>query len=588
MKQNGFLVSIVSACFACAIAVAANQSGDGDFRKDVQLRAMTDEIARAKTLQLNNLDKPYFVQYTTSDATELSARASLGGLISSGLIRFRSPRIEVRVGSYEFDNTNSVFSTPARSGILPIDDDYSALRTDFWLSTDSLYKLATDQITRKRNALREISDPDKTSDFTNAKPVQIALRVENFAQNEKQWDEKVRELSRRFVNHPDVLTSSVGVRIISSTYRLANSEGSEIRIPQNLSEVDIRSSAIAPDGNRVWNHRFITALQPSDFPSESELAKAADEVASETSALAKAPLAADYSGPVLFEQAAAAQLIAQVMANAAWLPRKPVAPPESTPRMIENVWASRLGSKVAPDWLSIVDDPSQQRFDGTALAGAYQVDDEGVPAERVVLVENGTLKGFLFSREPVRDFKTSNGHGRLPGAFGSEQAVPGNLFVTAGNAMSEASLKAKLLEKVKAQDLKFGLIVRRLDFPSTASYEELESMLRQVQKAGYFRSLNSPLLAYQVYPDGHEELVRGLRFREFSAKNLRDVIAASDRPYVLNYVNNGSSVNLAGAGSDATSSSVISPSLLVDDVELARAENEPNKPPIVPPPALIQ
>lgn len=588
MKRTGLRVSIVSACFACAIAVAANPSNAGDLRNDVQIRAMADEIARSKTLQLNSLDKPYFIQYTTSDATELSARASLGGLISSRLIRFRSPRIEVRVGSYQFDNTNSVFSATAPSGVCPIDDNYDALRTAFWLSTDGLYKLAADQITRKRNALREISDPDKTPDFANAKPVQVILPVENFGQSEKQWDETVRQLSRRFVNHPDVLTSSVGVRIISSTYRLVNTEGAEIRIPQNLSELQIQATAIAPDGNRVWNHRFITALQPSDFPNESQLAKAADEVASETGALAKAPLADDYSGPVLFEQVAAAQLIAQVMANAAWLPRKPVAPPESTPRMIENVWASRLGAKVTPDWLSIVDDPAQQHFDGTALAGAYRVDDEGVQAERVVLVENGTLKGFLLSREPVRDFKTSNGHGRLPGAFGSEQAVPGNLFVTAVNATSEASLKAKLLEKVKAQGLKFGLIVRRLDFPSTANYEELESMVRQVQKAGYFRSLNSPLLAYRVYPDGHEELVRGLRFREFSAKNLRDVAAASDRPYVLNYVNNGSSLNYAGAGSDATSSSVICPSLLIDDVELARAENEPNKPPIVPPPALIQ
>jgi hypothetical protein len=144
------------------------------------------------------------------------------------------------------------------------------------------------------------------------------------------------------------------------------------------------------------------------------------------------------------------------------------------------------------------------------------------------------------------------------------------------------------MEKVKAQGLKFGLIVRRLDFPSTASFQELESMVRQVQKDGYFRSLNSPLLAYQVYSNGHEELVRGLRFREFSAKNLRDIVAASDHPFVLNYVNNGNYVNHADAGSDATTSSVICPSLLVEDVELARAENEPNKAPIVPPPPLIQ
>ena len=577
-----------AALLVCVTGIATAGDVASDMRSDVQIRAMADEIARSKTLQLNNLDKPYFIQYSTSDATELSARASLGGLISSQRIHFRSPRVEVRVGSYQFDNTNSIFTAATRMRGFPVDDDYDALRTGFWLSTDSFYKLATDQITRKRNALREISDPDKTADFATAKPVQISRSVRNIAPDQKQWDDTVRQLSGRFVNHPDVLTSAVSVRIISSTYRLVNSEGTEIRIPENMSELQVRATAMAPDGNRVWNHRFITALQPSDFPSTNELAQAADAVASETEALAKAPLASDYSGPVLFEQAAAAQLIAQVMENAAWLPRKPVAPPESTPRVIENVWSSRLGSKVTPDWLSIWDDPTQQHFNGTALAGAYDVDDEGVPAERVVLVDKGTLKGFLLSREPVRDFKTSNGHGRLPGPFGSEQAVPGNLFVHTDKAVSEAKLKTQLLEKIKAQGLKFGLVIRRLDFPSTASYEELESIVRQVQKDGYFRSLNSPLLAYRLYPDGREELVRGLRFREFSAKNLRDIIAASDRPYVLNYVNNGNSINHADAGLDATTSSVICPSLLFEDVDLARAENEPNKAPIVPPPALIQ
>jgi hypothetical protein len=571
-----------------AVAIAADGNNGRDLRDDVQIRAMADEIARSKTLQLSNLDKPYFIQYSTSDANELSARASLGGLISSQRIHFRAPRVEVRVGDYQFDNTNSIFSRMANIRAFPLDDDYPALRTAFWLTTDSLYKLATDQITRKRNALREISDPDKTADFAIAKPVQIALPSKMLALDQDHWNDAVRQVSGRFVNHPDVLTSAVSVRIISSTYRLVNSEGTEIRIPQDVSELQIRATAIAPDGNKVWNHRFITALDPSGFPRTSELDKAADAVASETEALAKAPLASDYSGPVLFEQAAAAQLIAQVMANATWLPRKPIAPRESTPRLIENVWASRLGSKVTPDWLSIWDDPAQRDFKGTALAGAYQVDDEGVPAERVALVDKGTLKGFLLSREPVRDFKASNGHGRLPGAFGSEQPVLGNLFVQADNALSEAKLKAKLLEKIKAEGLKFGLMIRKLDFPSTASYEELESMVRQVQKDGYFRTLNSPLLAYQVYPDGREELVRGLRFREFSAKNLRDIIAASDHPYVLNYVNNGNSVNHADAGSDATTSSVICPSLIIDDVELARAENEPNKAPVVSAPALIQ
>ena len=111
-------------------------------------------------------------------------------------------------------------------------------------------------------------------------------------------------------------------------------------------------------------------------------------------------------------------------------------------------------------------------------------------------------------------------------------------------------------------------------------------MARQLQKHGNARTLNAPLLAYRVYRDGREELVRGMRFKEFSARDLRDVEAASDRPYVLNYVNNGSSFNLAGAGTDATTSSVICPSLLLNNVDVEHVDEDTRRLPVVPPPGL--
>lgn len=551
---------------------------------------MLDELGRAKSLELNDLEKPYFVQYTTDDAEQATVTASLGGLTSSTRVRFRMPRVEVRVGDYKFDNTNSIYTGNTRLGLFPIDDDYQALRTDLWLTTDGLYKAAADQITRKRTALREIAEPEKTPDFAPAKPVQVLQLPAKLTLDQKYWEAAVRRVSARFTAHPDVINSSVRLRTISSTYRVVNTEGTIVRIPQEFAEFEILSNGLAPDGSRVWNHRFITVLHPDQLPKEQELDKAADAVAAETEALAKAPIAEDYSGPVLFEQEAAAQLMADVLTDAIRLQRKPLAPPGANnpgAEMVESVWATRLGSKVAPDWLTISDNPEEQQFHGTILAGHYQIDDQGVPAERVMLVDKGVLKSFLFSRQPIRDFMTSNGHGRLPGGWGSEAAVIGNLFVHAEGAVSENQLKTTFLQKVKTAGLKYGVIIRRLDFPSTANFQELQSMARQLQKNGYVRTLNAPLLAYRVYPDGREELVRGLRFKEFSAKDLRDMDAASDHPYVFNYVNNGSSFNLADAASDMTTSSVVCPSLLFDNLDLARAENEAGKLPIVTPPALI-
>lgn len=560
-----------------------------DIQSDTQLRAMVDELARAKTMQLSTLDKPYFVQYTSSDSEQSFIRASLGGLLSSSRAHLRQPRLEVRVGDYKFDNTNSIFSGTPSLGLLPLDDDYQAIRTEFWLSTDGLYKAAVDQITRKRNALRDVMEPENTPDLAPAKPVQVIEPPARLSFDQKRWETIIRDLSARFCAHPDIATSSVQLRAVSSTYRLANSEGTVVRIPQEFSQIEIRALAIAPDGKHVWNHQFVAVLEPSELPSEQQLTQIADNIANETDSLSKASAAEDYTGPVLFEGEAAPEVMAQILADAARLERKPVAPQgTSNPAlgMLESVWITRMGSKVAPEWMTIVDDPGQQKFHGTVLAGGYQVDDQGVPAQRVTIVDKGTLKNFLLSREPVGQFNGSNGHGRLPGGFGAEAAVLGNVFVQADQPFSEAKLRARLIDKVKLAGLKYGMIVRRLDFPSTANFEELQSMARQLQKSGYSRTLNSPLLAYRVYPDGHEELVRGVRFREFSARDLRDVDAASEKPYVLNYVTNGSSFNLADSDADVTTSSVVCPSLLFESLDLARAEDERGKPPVVPPPTL--
>lgn len=579
---------------ALAILLSAGMALNGadalsEAHKDVQLRAMLDELARAKTLQLNNLDKPYFVEYDSGDSEEAVIAASLGGLLVSNRNRYRVPRLEVRVGDYKFDNTNSIFSGFPRIGMLAIDDNYAVLRDSFWLATDGMYKAATEQMTRKRNALREIVDPGQTPDFAPASAVQVLETVPKLELDQAHWEGIMRRVSDKFVEHPALHSSGVSMRVIASVYRLVNTEGTIVRIPQNLNVITIRTEAQAADGSFLWNHVAFTPALPSQFPDEQVLAKSAEAVASETDALAKAPIADDYSGPVLFEQEAAAQMMASVMSDAARLHRKPLSPAGAdAPQVLESVWASKMGGKVLPDWMSLVDDPSVDEWQGVALVGAYRVDDEGVKAEKVTLVDKGTLKGFLTSRQPVRDVDASNGHGRLPGGFGAQEGVIGNLFVQVHNeATPEAQMKAKLIEKIKASGSKFGLIVRRIDFPFTADLDELQSMARQLQKNGYARTLSSPILAYRVYPDGREELVRGLRFKEFSAKDLRDIDAASDHPYVFNYLNSGSGFNFADVSSDATTSSVICPSLLFDSLELARAESDPSKLPLVPAPALV-
>jgi predicted Zn-dependent protease len=587
MKMLRFPAILCAAGMLCTPRSYA-VTGD-DIHRDAQLRAMIDELGRSKTLQLNNLEKPYFISYTIDDPEQVYINASLGGLLSSTRGHFRRTTVQVRVGDAKFDNTNSLFSGDPQSVSVPIEDNYHAIRTELWLATDALYKSSVEQMNRKKTALREIADPDKTPDLAPAKPVQILEPIPSLKIDQKHWEQVIQKLSGQFAAHPSITFSSVRLRAISSTFRLVNSEGTVVRVPEELCDIDVRAKALAADGSYIWNHHFITVLHPGEFPNEEQLSKSVEAVAAETEALTKAPLAEEYSGPVLFEQEAAAEMMAQVLAEAVRIQRKPLTPPELSsraPRILDSVWAMRLGSKVMPEWLTIFDNPAETHFQDTVLAGQFNVDEEGVPAQRITLVEKGTLKTMLTTRQPVGEIAVSTGHGRLPGYFGAEQAVFGNVFIQAEQTISEDRLKARLIEMVKKAGLKYGILIRRLDFPSTASGDELENIGSQLQKNGVARTLTAPLLAYRVYPDGREELVRGARFKDFSAKDLRDLEAASDRPYVLNYVNNGTSYNFADAPLGATTSSVICPSLLFYSIDLDSSKGDAGKPPTVPPPAI--
>src|SRR5262249_19543413 len=135
---------------------------------DVVMRAMQDELTRSmKKLQLENLQKPYFVAYRTVETESCGVSASFGALVNSnceppGAARSRIFSFEVRVGDYTRDNSNffapmlnAGVTRPLSSGGLavPLDDNYDELRRQLWLGTDSAYKNALDMFAKKKAAL---------------------------------------------------------------------------------------------------------------------------------------------------------------------------------------------------------------------------------------------------------------------------------------------------------------------------------------------------------------------------------------------------------------------------------------------------
>jgi len=550
------------------------------------LKAMKDELERSRTLEISWLDKPYFIEYTVEDLHAFGVSATLGGILARNSNRHRVPRTRIRVGDYSFDNSNYIYSdSGGGSAELPIDDDYGVLRRSFWLATDRAFKNGVEAITRKRAALKNMSQPEALADLWKAKPFAKIAPVERQNISPDAWSNRVKTLSSVFAAFPQVLSSTASFDVSDATFYLTNSEGSVVRMPELISTIQFRATGQASDGMTVRGAAVFSVQDLKAFPSEAELKKAAEQVAKDVTALTAAPVGETYSGPVLFEGLAGAQLIADVLAPHFALSRKPISEPGRPAPYMASDFEGRVGSRVLPDFIDVVDDPLQKAWNGAPLLGFYEYDAEGVVPTPLTLVEKGKLKNFLLTRQPMRGFDGSNGRARIPGSYGANAAAISNLILKSSETTKKDELRARLLKMVQDRSKPYGIIIRKMDFPTTAPTEELRRVFMAAAQGGTSRPVSAPLQVYRVYPDGKEELVRGLRLRGFSTRTLRDIVAVSDDNVVFSYMNTLAPMSMSGGGY-VSPTSVIAPSLLFEDVELERPQDELPKLPVVPPPPL--
>lgn len=93
-----------------------------------------------------------------------------------------------------------------------------------------------------------------------------------------------------------------------------------------------------------------------------------------------------------------------------------------------SVYAGRKGQSVAAESVTVVDDATlMDRY------GSYSFDDEGVPARKVTLIENGVLNDFLYDRlTALKDGVESNGHGRRESYQHKPVPRMGNTYIASG------------------------------------------------------------------------------------------------------------------------------------------------------------
>jgi TldD protein len=576
---------------------------------DQTLRAMRDEMARSKTrLELkipgtNQPVRPYYVEYRLLDLDVKEIVAQFGTLLTSAHTRNRFMDVEARVGTYKLDSSNFIGDEGFRgfigsTGSVGIDRDYDSLRQDLWIATDQAFKEAVETYSRKQAYLSSLARQSDIDDFSKAEPVKVVDPLVTPDWSNRNWDQEARETSAALRLFPEIYESRVTYYLVYATEYLLTSEGTEIRTNRTFAAVEAGMNTLAKDGMPL-NHLYsVYAPKPADLPNADTVRKGLDVAGSELMALRTSAPAQDYTGPVLFEARAAAPLLAQILGPAMNGSRPPISFQPIVEQMLGNLggksdWTGRIGARVLPTSVSVIDDPGAKDFHGTPLIGGYSVDDEGVRAQKVTVVENGTLKQLLMSRRPGNDGNESNGHGRS-GFLTDAKPTMSNLFFTSADTVSPVELKKKFLDVCRAEKLAYCVIVREMDNPSLSLlHQEDFSELLASYGGGAGSGDRLPLLVFKVFPeDGREEVMRGARIVGVTSRSLRNLAGIGNDNYVYNYMQSqvagfsGTALGAFGSAQGGLPASVVAPSLLFEELEVRGARGEPKRLPLLPAPPL--
>ncbi len=574
--------------FLVAWFVPANFADEIIPDNDVIMRALVDEMNRSMELQMEDLEKPYFIQYSVDDAITYELQASYGALTDSQRSRSRQFYSQVRVGSFELDNTNFTggegggffFGGGGGSGgsaSLPIDDDYLAIRQSVWWATDNDYKQAVETLTKKRAYMEDKTIVDRPNDFTSGEPIEVIEPGAELVFDRETWEAHLQKISAQFKKYDDIQDSSARLFVGAGNAFVVNSEGSRVRSSDAGALLVISAETQAEDGMKLTDSVTFSGDSMADLPPLDELLKEADEMVARLTKAASAPYLESYTGPVLFEGLAAAQMFRKMLASGVAGDVDPVGTQRRTFEGADNL-EKKVGERILPQSFQVYDDPTMKKHGDTILFGHYRIDDQGVKARRVDIVKDGTLEKMVMSRIPTKKFSGSSGHGRRAPGGGSIDAAIGCLFISDDEGVSNDDLKKQLIEAAKEEGLEYGLRVAAIKAPGLGSSQsDIFAFFMRAQR-GRQDGLGDPVYAYKVYvDDGREELVRGLEFGPIHARSLKRIVAAGTEQAVYNYIG-------IGFGGATPPSSIIAPSVLFEELEVTKIEEELDKLPILDPP----
>lgn len=508
--------------------------------------------------------RPYFMQYTVTDEQGVYVSATLGSVINNTVDHSRVLDVDVRCGDYKLDNTHQIRGGGYYGGYgfrggrssLPLNDDPLGTRHAIWLRTDQAFKAAVKRLAQvKANIKVKVEEEDPSDDFSREEPSRHIGPWVTQTFDRDELAQRVRKYSLRFRAHPLIYSSNVSIRGETTNRLAVNSEVSKIQFGRGMWRIGIYASTIAEDGMELSQYDSFDSHTPEGLPDDEAVLRAVDQVIEDLLALRAAAIVDPYIGPAILVNRASGVFFHEIFGHRIEGHRQKDVEEGQT-------FAKKLGQEVLPTFLSVTDDPSRREFNGIDLNGFYEFDEESVPGQPAHLVENGVLKTFLMSRSPTRGIVKSNGHGRRqPGS--QVVARQGNLIVESTKQVPFEQLRTMLIEECHKQGKEFGLVFKDISggFTTTRTWGPQA-----------FKVL--PILVYRVYADGRpDELVRGVDIVGTPLTCFSKIMCTGDDPDVFN--------GMCGAESGSLPVSAISPSILVEQIEIEKKQKAQDRPPIL-------
>jgi TldD protein len=567
LTENRGTVDLPAIPARIEVTTSAPTEGTAPDKHSAILDILKAENEREMAALGKQKDPAYYLSYQLVEQRVINLDSEGGALIVDRDDTDRNLDVEVRVGKPELDNSraladdNNGLNAPlTRRGTVTFGDDKQALSSALWLETDRRYREAVtalgyvrqDQSTLKSRNVAPDFSPEPAESHIEA-PVKLTF-------DKAQWVERLKRCSAKALKG-QATRGSCGVVFQQNTAYLVNSEGSMIQTSWTNAQLSVSVGVKADDGMNLSRLEQRFGRTPADLPPDAEVNKMIATVIGDLDALHEAPLADPYVGPAILEGRAAGVFFHEVFGHRIEGHRQKDLTSGQT-------FASYVGKDIAPEWLSVYDDPEIVTLNGIQLNGFYRFDDEGVKARRVSLVDKGKLVGFLMGRNPITGFPHSNGHGRRsPGL--PPVARQGNLVVEVTRSVPRADLEKMLLEEVKRQRRPYGMIFTDI----SGGFTNTSAFAPQAFKV-------NPVMAYRLYADGRKELVRGIDISGTPLVALQSIRAASREIETFNGV--------CGAESGWVPVSASAPSLLLEKLEVEKGFVPPDRPPVLQPPAIRQ